>query len=55
MLWWIIGAAVVIALGVVWWLDRRHHGSVDQSRVRDGVTRQWDRESFTSRRDYYRD
>ena len=32
MLWFVIGAVVVV-LGVVWWLDRRHDGQVDQSRV----------------------
>jgi hypothetical protein len=53
--WIIIGVCVVMGLAVVWWRDRRHHGSVDQSRVRDGTTKHWVDEATLSRRDHYRE
>jgi hypothetical protein len=55
MVWIFVGAGVLILLLLVWWRDRHHHLRVDQKRVHDGVTQQWDREAFMSRRDYYRD
>jgi hypothetical protein len=54
-IWIIVGVCVVVGLAVVWWRDRRHHGRVDQGRVRDGVTQHWTDADFLSCRDYYRD
>jgi hypothetical protein len=53
--WIIVGACVVVALTFVWWRDRRHHGRVDHSRVRDGITKYWTDDVTMSRRDHSRD
>jgi len=54
MVLWLIVAAVVLILGLVWWRDRRHHGRVDQRRVNDGVTKLWTDDVSMSRRDHNR-
>lgn len=54
-MFWLIVSIVVVALAFVLWHDRRHHGRIDQSRVRDGITRNWTDEATMSRRDHYRD
>ncbi|HYO39899.1 MAG TPA: hypothetical protein VER39_09605 [Nocardioidaceae bacterium] len=51
---WIVVAALIVSLALVWWRDRRHHGAVDQRRINDGITRNWTDAESLSRRDTYR-
>jgi hypothetical protein len=53
--WIIIGVCVAAGLALFWWRDRRHHGRVDQSRVTDGIAKNWIDEGTLSRRDHYRE
>jgi hypothetical protein len=53
--WIIIGVCVLAGLALVWWRDRRHHGRVDQSRVMDGIAKNWTDGATLSRRDHYRE
>jgi len=52
--WIIIGICVVVALAVLWWRDRRHHGRIDQQRVTEGITKYWTDDLTMSRRDHHK-